>query len=178
MHHSSGRYCRTHRTCQLRAMTTRTQRDALRAQLIDTRRMKDLAGEHPLMSLAIGEREDELERYIEALPLGCDYRCTMDPIRAGEAYERVAATVTDTQEIQLPGVFKGMLLESWRFDFVTRDGHKISGKIEDDLAPERAAELNRQFFNLPALATLDKTTVLFKNGRERTTHTLKNLTVV
>lgn len=301
-------------------MTTRTQRESLRAQLLDTQRMRELAGDHPLMSLAFREREDELRQSIDALPLGnkeartvlffsgepvqgslgidasftsrvlepfqnmvmadfadrChgvvgtrgrragevdsrllltalprgsfgleltraesddlfeedqladtlahvaklvdsaasgdedfaaelnetaprvirnlrsfleviskakaglrletgDYRCTMDPIRAGEAYERVAATVTDTREIQVPGVFKGMLLESWRFDFLTGDGHKISGKIDDELAPDRAAELNREFFNLPAIATLDKTTVLFKNGRERTTHTLKNL---
>ena len=34
------------------------------------------------------------------------------------------------------------------------------------------AELNREFFKLPAIATLDKTTVLFTNGRARTTHTL------
>ena len=136
--------------------------------------MKELAGEHPLMSLAFAEREEELERYFEALPLGNkearaglrletgDYRCTMDPIRASEAYERVAATVTDTKEVQVPGVFKGMLLESWRFDFVTRDGHKISGKIDDDLTPERAAA---RILQPPRLATLDKTTVLFKNGR-------------
>ena len=157
-------------------MTTRTQREALRAQLLDTRRMKELAGDHPLMSLAFREREQALEGFIEALPLGNkEARCSMDPVRAGEAYERVAATVTETQEIQLPGVFKGMLLESWRFDFVTRDGHKISGKIDDELSPERAAELNRDFFNLPAIATLDKTTVLFKNGRARTSHTLRDL---
>jgi hypothetical protein len=57
-----------------------------------------------------------------------DYRCTMDPIRANEAFERVAGTVTNTQEIRVKGVFKGLLLESWRFDIVNQEGHKISGK--------------------------------------------------
>ena len=104
-----------------------------------------------------------------------DHRCTMDPITAGEAYDRVAATITDTKEIQIEGVFKGILLESWRFDFLTQDGHKISGKIDENLTPEKAADLNREFFNCPCVATLDKTTVLFKNGRERTTHALKDL---
>ena len=301
-------------------MTTRTQREALKAMLLDTGRMKELAGGHPLMSVAFAERENELQSLIEALPLGNkeartvlffsgepvqgslgidasfasrvldpfqsmvmadyadrwhgvvgtrgrragevdsrllltalprgsfgmeltraesddlfeedqladtlahvaklvesaatsdedfaaelnetaprviqnlrtfldvvskgkaglrletgDYRCTMDPIQASEAYDRVAATVTATKEIQIKGVFKGILLESWRFDFLSHDGHKISGKIDENLTPEQAADLNREFFNCHCVATLDKTTVLFKNGRERTTHTLKDL---
>jgi len=98
-----------------------------------------------------------------------------ETLTAGEAYDRVAATVTATKEIQIEGVFKGILLESWRFDFLTQDGHKISGKIDDNLTPEQAADLNREFFNCRCVATLDKTTVLFKNGRERTTHALKDL---
>lgn len=147
-------------------MTTRTQRESLKAMLLDTCRMKELAGGHPLMSVAFEEREVELQSLIEALPLGN---------KEGEAYDRVAATVTATKEIQLDGVFKGILLESWRFDFLTQDGHKISGKIDENLTPEQAADLNREFFNCRCVATLDKTTVLFKNGRERTTHALKDL---
>lgn len=106
------------------------------------------------------------------------YSIKMSDFNRCEFRKHDAEQYTDTKEVQVPGVFKGMLLESWRFDFVTRDGHKISGKIDDDLTPERAAELNREFFNLPALATLDKTTVILKNGWERTTHKLKNLTAV
>ncbi len=104
-----------------------------------------------------------------------DYRCTMDPIRATEAYNRVAGTVETTVEIKIKGVFKGVLLESWRFDFLNEDGHKISGKIDENLTPEQIAKLSAEFFNQRCLAILDKTTVVFKNGRERTTHVLKDL---
>jgi hypothetical protein len=104
-----------------------------------------------------------------------DYRCTMDPIRATEAYNRVAGTVTNTEEIKIKGVFKGVLLESWRFDFTNADGHKISGKIDENLTSDQVAKLSGEFFNQHCVAILDKTTVLFKNGRERTTHVLKDL---
>jgi hypothetical protein len=104
-----------------------------------------------------------------------DYRCTMDPIRATEAYDRVADTVTNSLEIELKGVFKGVLLESWRFDFVNENGHKISGKLDENLTSEQVVELNSQFFNQRCIAVFDKTTVLFRNGRERTTHVLRNL---
>lgn len=104
-----------------------------------------------------------------------DYRCTMDPIRATEAYNRVAGTVETTIEVKIKGVFKGVLLESWRFDFLNEDGHKISGKVDDNLTPDQIAKLSAEFFNQRCVAILDKTTVVFKNGRERTTHVLKNL---
>ena len=104
-----------------------------------------------------------------------DSRCTMDPIQANEAFERVSATTSQTQTIRIRGVFKGVLLESWRFDFVNEDGHKISGKIDDDLTSEQVAQLNREFFDRRCLAVLEKTTVVFRNGRERTTHILKGI---
>ncbi len=99
----------------------------------------------------------------------------MDPIRANEAYNRVASTVTNTEEIKIRGVFKGVLLESWRFDFVNQDGHKISGKIDENLTSDQVVKLIGEFFNKHCTAILDKTTVLFRNGRERTTHVLKDL---
>ena len=104
-----------------------------------------------------------------------DSRCTMDPIRASEAFERVSATISNTEEVRIRGVFKGVLLESWKFDLLNEDGHKISGKIFDDLTADEVAQLSRDFFNQRSIAVLEKTTVLFRNGRERTTYILKNL---
>ncbi len=301
-------------------MTSRTQREKLNAMLVDTRRMHQLAGGHPLMAGAFGEREAELEAQIEAIPLGgkeartilffsgepvqgsegidalfagqvlepfqsmvmADYadrfhgvvgsrgrrageadsrllltalprgsfgleltkadndeifeeeqladtlahvtrlvesaadsdedfavelndtaprviqnlraflgvvskakaglrlesgdsRCSMDPIRASEAFERVSATISNSEEVRIKGVFKGVLLESWRFDFLNEDGHKISGKVDDDLTADQAVELSGGFLNQRCIAVLEKTTVLFRNGRERTTYILKGL---
>jgi len=104
-----------------------------------------------------------------------DSRCTMDPIRATEAFERVSATISQTETAPMRGVFKGVLLESWRFDFLDEDGHKISGKIDENLTADQVAQLNHDFFNQCCVAVLEKTTVLFRNGRRRTTYILKNL---
>lgn len=104
-----------------------------------------------------------------------DFRCAMSPAEANEAFVRVAGTNTKDELVKLPGVLKGVLLESWRFDFVTDDNHGVGGKIDENLTKEQVAALGRKFFNERCLASLLKTTVLFKNGRVRTTHTLKGL---
>ena len=105
-----------------------------------------------------------------------DFRCTMDPIEANEAFNRVAGTITSDELVNIPGVFKGVLLESWKFDFVTEENHRVGGKIDESLTEEQVIALNRSLFNERCVAALLKTTVLFKNGRVRTTHTLKGLT--
>lgn len=301
-------------------MTTRSQREFLKVQLIDTRRLRETAGDHPLMSVALAERERELQEKIQALPLGNkeartvlffsgepvqgslgidasfagrvlepfqnmvmadyadrwhgvvgsrgrrageaqsrlmltglprgsfgleltradndelfeegqladtlahitrlveaaarsdedfaaqldetaprviqklrefleviakgkaglrlesgDFRCAMNPIQAGEAYSRVAATITTPEDVKVVGVFEGVLLGDWKFNFVTDEGHQIGGKIDENLTEQQVIELNRQFFNERCRASMLKMTVLFKNGRVRTTHTLKGL---
>ena len=104
-----------------------------------------------------------------------DFRCTMNPIEANDAFNRVADTITTEEPVKISGVFKGVLLESWKFDFVTDDSHSVGGKIDENLTEEQVIALNREFFNERCLASLLKTTVLFKNGRVRTTHILKGL---
>ena len=104
-----------------------------------------------------------------------DYRCSMNPIEANEAFNRVAATITRPEDVEISGVFKGVLLESWKFDFVTEENHSVGGKIDENLTEEQVVALNRQFFNERCVASLLKTTVLFKNGRVRTTYILKGL---
>lgn len=301
-------------------MTTRTQREFLKVQLLDTQRLREVAGNHPLMSVALVERERELQEKIAALPLGNkeartilffsgepvqgslgidasfagrvlepfqnmvmadyadrwhgvvgsrgrrageaqsrllltglprgsfgleltradndelfeegqladtlvhvtrlveaaarsdedfaaeldetaprviqklrefleviakgkaglrlesgDFRCVMDPIQASEAFSRVAATITKPEDEKISGVFEGVLLGDWKFNFITNQGLQIGGKIDENLTEEQVIDLNRQFFNEHCQALVLKTTVLFKNGRIRTTYTLKGL---
>lgn len=104
-----------------------------------------------------------------------DFRCSMNPVEASGAFNRVAGTITKEEPLKIRGVFKGVLLESWRFDFVTEENHSLGGKLDESLTEEQVIALNRQFFNGRCLASLLKTTVLFKNGRVRTTHVLKGL---
>jgi len=51
-------------------MTTRAQREFLKVQLLETQRLKEMAGNHPLMSVAFAEKERQLKEKIAALPLG------------------------------------------------------------------------------------------------------------
>ena len=51
-------------------MTTRAQREFLKVQLLETQRLKEMVGDHPLMSVSFAEREQELKERIAALPLG------------------------------------------------------------------------------------------------------------
>ena len=77
--------------------------------------------------------------------------------------------------MKVAGVFRGALLESLRFDFVNEDGHKLSGKIDDNLTTEQVSALSREFLDQQCIASVVKTTVLFKNGRVRTTFVLNGL---
>lgn len=104
-----------------------------------------------------------------------DFQCAMDPLEANEAFNRVAETVTTTEDLKASGVFKGVLLDSWKYDFVIDEHHSVGGKIGEDLTEEKVIALNQQFFNLRCLASLLKTTVRFRNGRIRTTYMLQEL---
>jgi hypothetical protein len=301
-------------------MTIRTQRDSLKVQLLDTQRLRDLAKDHPVMSLAFEEREKELRQKLEALPLAAkearavlffsgepvqgsfgidasfagrilepfqnmvmadyadrwhgvvgsrgrrrgesesrllltalprgsfglelvraendelfeedqlsdslahvtklvesaarsdedfaaelddtaprviqnlreflevvakgraglrletgDFRCSLDTAEASSAYDRVAGTITNDEDVEIFGILKGVLLESWKFDFLTSDGLKISGKVDTNLTVEEVEKLAVTYFNKSCKAIFVKTGVLFKNGRVRTSYTLKNL---
>jgi hypothetical protein len=124
-----------------------------------------------------------LRRFLEVIAKGKaglrmesgDFRCVMNPAQASEAFDRVSGTISQEEESEVRGVFKGVLLESWRFDFLDADGHKISGRIDDSLTPDEVATLSREHFNRECVATLIKTTILFKNGRVRTACVLKGL---
>ena len=104
-----------------------------------------------------------------------DLRCSMNPIEASEAFDRVAATITTPEDEKIFGVFGGVLLGDWKFNLITDAGHQVGGKIDENLTEAQVIELNRKFFNGRCRASVLKTTVLFKNGRVRTTYTLKGL---
>lgn len=307
-------------------MTTRGQRDFLKVQLLDTQRLKGMAGNHPLMSVAFAERERELNEQIAAIPLGSkesravlffsgepvhgslgidatfasrvlepfqnmvmadyadrwhgavgtrgrrhgeahsrlllsglskgsfgleltkagsddlnvdgeladtlshvtrlveaaarsdedfaagldqvpprvvqnlksfldviakgraglrlesgDYRCEMTPDQARDAFIRVTETATNEETIRLTGILKGVLLDSREFNFSldnTANNDVIAGKIDESLTEEEVIEMNRTFFNQQCAATLQKTTVRFRNGRVRVSYRLLSITAV
>lgn len=104
-----------------------------------------------------------------------DTRCSLSTEVASDAFERVSGTITNEEEIEVRGIFRGVLLDSWRYDFNDEDAHKLSGRLDEDLSVETVSEWNREFFDKACVARLLKTTVVFKNGRVRTTYRLLHL---
>jgi hypothetical protein len=103
-----------------------------------------------------------------------DCRCSMNAVEADEAFNRVAGTIANDES----GVFKGVLLESWRFDFVTDGNLNVGGKIDENLSEEEVIGMNRDYFNSRCTALLSKTTVRFKNGSARTTYSLQGIQAI
>jgi hypothetical protein len=107
-----------------------------------------------------------------------DFRCEMSPVQASDAYSRVAATTTAEQTVTFYGVLKGVLLESWRFNFATDHDDIIAGKIDESMTEEQVIALNQEFFNRPCRATLIQTTVGFRNGRVRSSYRLTGVEAI
>lgn len=59
-------------------MTTRAQRAFLKVQLLETQQLREMAGDHPLMSVAFAEREAELREQLDALPPGQEEAGTVE----------------------------------------------------------------------------------------------------
>ncbi len=104
-----------------------------------------------------------------------DFRCEMSPTQAAEAFSRGAETTTHDETVRVNGVFKGVLLESWEFNFSTDSGDVMAGKIDQNLTEDQVIEFNRTYFNDRCVATLVKTTVDFKNGRSRVSYQLASI---
>lgn len=94
---------------------------------------------------------------------------------AKEAYERVSGTGSSTSEVKIKGVLRGVLLDSWRFEFTDETGRRISGFLAEDIPAEEAKLLFQQHFDKECTATFDKTVIRYRNGRERTSFTLKGI---
>ena len=105
-----------------------------------------------------------------------DARFELNAQQAKQAYDRVSGTITNESDVQLRGVFRGATLDSWRFDFTDAEGLRLSGQLGDDVGPEEAEELLQKYFNKQCVARLHKSTVVFKNGRVRTSYKLLSLT--
>jgi hypothetical protein len=104
-----------------------------------------------------------------------DRRCEMTAAQALRAYERVAETTTTEEAVSVSGIFRGVLLGSWMFNFTTSSGEDIAGRISQDLTEEQVIEFDRTYLNQSCNATFQKTSVSFRNGRNRVSYQLTNV---
>jgi hypothetical protein len=101
-------------------------------------------------------------------------RAALNQEQIREAYKRTVATKVETKTEILNGVFKGVLLESWRFDFLPEHGSVITGLISEEVSEEKAKAMEG-LFDKPAKAELVLTCLVTKSGASRPTYVLKSL---
>ncbi len=84
-------------------------------------------------------------------------------------------TITTEKEITARGILKGILLDSWKFDFMFSDGKTITGNIDEGLTEAQVSKFITKYFNKQCNAFLKEGKVLFKNGREKISHVLVSI---
>ncbi|TWR30370.1 hypothetical protein FPZ43_05360 [Mucilaginibacter pallidiroseus] len=82
------------------------------------------------------------------------------------AYFRVAEAIDSEEEIQIEGILRGFLLDSWKFEIQDSNGKHISGSISDDLSEAELIEFDQRFLNNDCKLHLRKFTTKFKTGNE------------
>lgn len=102
-------------------------------------------------------------------------RCELNPVEVKSGYERVSGTITTEAPKTVSGTLKGILLESWKFDFIDEQGNTITGRIDENLTEEQVSEFITKYFNKSCKALLKEGKVLFKNGRERISYILTSI---
>jgi hypothetical protein len=84
-----------------------------------------------------------------------------------EAFERVAATTDEENEILVNGIFRGLLLDSAKFEIQDEFGKKITGFISPDLSENQLIEYDKDFLNTKCLIQLKEHRTKFKTGKEK-----------
>ncbi|KAA0991179.1 hypothetical protein [Dyadobacter aurulentus] len=89
-----------------------------------------------------------------------------------DAFERVSAADTEEEELFINAIFRGLLLDSGRFEIQTEDGGKISGFISYDLDEDQLIEYDHTFLNQECQIHLRIHKTRFKTGNEKTEYEL------
>ena len=107
-----------------------------------------------------------------------DLRLEINPTSAKDAFARVSDTSSSSEDIVVEGQLRGILLDSWQFNFTDSAGFLFRGKLSANLSTEQAQDLLRNFFTSTARAMLTKNIVAFRNGTVRTTYILNDIVAV
>lgn len=84
-----------------------------------------------------------------------------------EAYLRVAETTDVENEFAIQGVFRGILLDSGRFEILDDNRKKLSGFISPDLSEDELILYDQNFLNEECQITLREHKTTFKTGNEK-----------
>lgn len=89
-----------------------------------------------------------------------------------EAYNRVSSVINEEEEKIINGVFRGLLLDSGKFEIQDENGYKISGFISEDLEEEQLVEYNNTFLNAMCKIHLKIHKTKFRTGNQKTGYEL------
>jgi len=94
-----------------------------------------------------------------------------------EAFMRVAETTDVESEVLIQGVFRGILLDSGRFEIQDDKGKKLSGFISPDLSEDELISYDQSFLNEECQITLKEHKTTFKTGNEKIEYELLEINV-
>jgi len=87
--------------------------------------------------------------------------------KVAEAYQRVSSTIDEVNEMFVNGIFRGILLDSGKFEMQDEEGKKLSGFISEDLSEEQLIDYDRNFLNANCIIHLRIHRTKFKTGNEK-----------
>lgn len=124
-----------------------------------------------------------LKRFVETLHSGggeCrivtgfhETKLDREQIRA--AYDRVEATDLKEEKEIMPGVFGGLLTNSWNFDFQPDGGDWIRGTLAEEITDATASDWNHLYTSKLVLAEIKISTVITRTGQKKYGYELLNL---
>lgn len=89
-----------------------------------------------------------------------------------EAFQRVSATIDEETEFIINGIFRGLLLDSGKFEIQDEDGKRISGFISEEIEEDQLVEYDKTFLNSNCIIHLRVHKTKFKTGNEKTDYEL------
>ncbi len=98
--------------------------------------------------------------------------------RVAEGYQRVATMVDDEREVFMNAVFRGLLLDSGKFEILDEEGKKISGFISKDLNEEQLVDYDISFLNKLCKVHLKTNRFKFKTGKEKIVYELLQISEI
>jgi hypothetical protein len=89
-----------------------------------------------------------------------------------EAFQRVSATIDEETEFIINGTFRGLLLDSGKFEIQDEEGKRISGFISEEIEEDQLVEYDKTFLNSNCIIHLRVHKTKFKTGNEKTDYEL------
>lgn len=123
--------------------------------------LKEIADEKSILKMECGELGIEI---------------TEDKV--AEAYQRVIETTDEQNEEFIIGIFRGILLDSGKFEMQDSRGQKISGFISQELDEEVLINYDKEFLNKECKIHLQVHKTKFKTGNEKLDYELIEITEI